>query len=365
MSRNSLCIAAQSGWPVLLKAGPGVGKSKYSYSLGDALSRHVETLLLSTCDPADVTGLPFINKDDQKVTAKPQWFRNLQEDPGILFLDELSTAAPAVQAPALRVVNELAIEDEKMHPDTMVIAAANPADIAAGGWELAPPLANRFFHVDWVVDQAEWVDGFLSGFPTPEVPVLPDNWRSYVGEKRALVAGYIRSRPEFLYKLPDAEVDQGSAWPSPRTWDMLADLMGAAQSVRAGADTVIELATGSVGSGQGFEFVNYVENLDLPDPEELLKDPDSFQLPARGDQQYAVLGAITARTIANLTNDRWMAAWKIMHIAAEDGAVDVATGAARDLAHEWKKGSGLDMPKQELQPFVEVLKESGILEEAR
>ena len=45
--------------------------------------------------------------------------------------------------------------------------------------------------------------------------------------------------------------------------------------------------------------------------------------------------------------------------------MDVATGAARDLAHEWKKGSGLDMPKRELQPFVEVLKESGILEEAR
>lgn len=365
MSRDSIYIAAQSGWPVLMMAGPGVGKSMWTYAFGDAMGMPVETLLLSTCDPSDVTGLPFINKDDQKSLAKPTWFRNLQEERGLLFLDELSCAAPAVQAPALRVVNELAIEDEKMHPDTMVIAAANPADIAAGGWDLAPPLANRFWHATWELNHIEWVEGFLQGFPSPKIPVLPKNWKSYVGEKRALIAGFIRSRNELLYKLPEVESDQGGAWPSPRTWDMCADMLGAAESVGAGADVVAELATGSIGTGPGFEVITYIENLDLPDPEELLRHPDSFTLPTRGDQQYAVLGSVASRAIADLTEKNWMAAWKIMLIAAEEGAIDVATGAARDLAGEWSGDSGLPMPKRELLPFVDVLKESGIMEPAR
>ena len=142
-------------------------------------------------------------------------------------------------------------------------------------------------------------------------------------------------------------------------------MLGAAQSVGAGADVVAELATGSIGTGPGFEVITYIENLDLPDPEELLRHPDSFTLPARGDQQYAVLGSVASRAIADLTDKNWLAAWKIMNIAAEEGAVDVATGAARDLAAEWSGGSGLTMPKRELQPFVDVLKESGILESVR
>lgn len=38
-------------------------------------------------------------------------------------------------------------------PDTVrIVAAANPPDVAASGWELSAPLANRFVHIQWSLE---------------------------------------------------------------------------------------------------------------------------------------------------------------------------------------------------------------------
>src|SRR5207248_8810483 len=45
---------------------------------------------------------------------------------GLLFLDELTTAPPAVQAAMLRVVLERVVGDVTLPPAVRVVAAANP-----------------------------------------------------------------------------------------------------------------------------------------------------------------------------------------------------------------------------------------------
>ena len=71
---------------------------------------------------------------------------------GLLFLDELSTAPPAVQAALLRVVLERVVGDLTLPDEVAVVAAANPPDQAADGWDLSgaagqpavsPVLADR------------------------------------------------------------------------------------------------------------------------------------------------------------------------------------------------------------------------------
>jgi hypothetical protein len=177
-----------------------------------------------------------------------------------------------------------------------------------------------------------------------------------------------------LYRMPEDESDAAKAWPSPRTWDMTADLLAAAKAYEADSDTERELVTGSVGQGPGFEFLNYVNELDLPDPEDLLSNPEAFTLPPRGDQQFAVFASVAAAVIGTIDNshklsdadDRWMAAWRIYQIAAEAGATDVAAAAVRKLCDRWKgKDCGLTTPRKELDPFVEVLAESGLLGHAK
>src|SRR5205823_11964182 len=64
----------------------------------------------------------------------------------------ISTAPPAVQAAMLRIVLERVVGDLELPPGVRVVAAANPPEQAADGWDLAPPLANRLVHLDWPVD---------------------------------------------------------------------------------------------------------------------------------------------------------------------------------------------------------------------
>ena len=49
---------------------------------------------------------------------------------------------------------------------------------------------------------------------------------------------------------------------------------------------------GAVGDGTGIEFLSWLEHLDLPDPEAVLADPDSFELPERSDRAFAVMTAV-------------------------------------------------------------------------
>lgn len=57
--------------------------------------------------------------------------------------DEISTAPPAVQAALLRVVLERVVGDLELPDGVAVIAAANPPEQAAGGWDLSATISRR------------------------------------------------------------------------------------------------------------------------------------------------------------------------------------------------------------------------------
>jgi MoxR-like ATPase len=117
-------------------------------SLGEALGWPVEVVIGSIREPSDFAGLPVVG-DGMVRMAPPDWASRLTAVPhGLLFLDELTTAPPAVQAAMLRVVLERVVGDLRLPDGVRVVAAANPPDEAADGWDLAPPLANRLVHLD-------------------------------------------------------------------------------------------------------------------------------------------------------------------------------------------------------------------------
>lgn len=359
MKGESLALAIQARVPVLLWGPPGVGKSSTVLAIGEALGLPVEVVIASIREPSDFSGLPVIDNGEVRFTP-PAWARRLaQAGRGILFLDEISTAPPAVQAALLRVVLDRVVGDLVLPEGVAVVAAANPPEQAAGGWDLSPPLANRFCHIQWSLDPSSWVEGMLKGWPAPQVVRLPDGWEVGIPASRALVASFIRHRPHLLLQVPNSEGQAGRAWPSPRSWDMAARLLAACDAVQAGEDVVASLVCGCVGEGAGLEFLTWRRSLDLPDPEELLKNPSNFTLPTRGDQAFAVLTAVVAAAVSNLTADRWMAAWQILAKVAEAGAKDVAAAAAKTLAAARKPG--LPLPQKELREFIPLLQKGGLL----
>jgi len=356
---TALSVALQAGTPILAWGPPGTGKTAAITAIADALSLPLEVVLASIREPADFSGLPVIREDGVKMEA-PAWARRLaQAGKGILFLDEISTAPPAVQAALLRVVLDRVVGDLELPSGVSVVAAANPPECAAGGWDLSPPLANRFCHLSWSLDTQGWIDGMIRGWPSPTVSPLAENWEAGIPAARSLVAAFIRHRPHLLLQLPESEEQAGRAWPSPRSWDMAARLLAASNAAQAGDDVAAVLVSGCVGEGPAMEFLSWRRNLDLPDPEEVLAHPDRFRVPERGDQAFAVLTAVVAAAVGNLTSARWLAAWQVLARAADQGAKDIAAAAAKALAQARKPG--LPLPQKELQGFIPLLKAGGLM----
>lgn len=329
--RDALAIAIQVGQPVLLWGGPGEGKSRMIEQVAGQLGRPCEVVVGSVREASDFVGLPV--RDGASVSfAPPRWAtRCVEQRSTVVFLDELTTAAPSVQAAMLRVVLEREVGDLRL-PDTVsFVAAANPPEVAAGGDDLAPPLANRFCHLDWEADTTHWVSGLLRGWDPAEVPVVPEDRSAFLARWRAVLAAFITARPSILRQVPEDLVAQGRAWPSPRTWDQVHRVAAAAEATGVGNDVRSALVSGLVGAGAAIEFLRFADTMDLPDPESLLERPDGLDTGVRVDLLLASLAGVTTAVAADCTLERWNEAWEVLAVACAAGRADVAAMSAIGL----------------------------------
>ena len=353
----ALTVAVAARVPVLLWGAPGTGKTSAIRAMADAAGLPCETVIASIREPSDFAGLPVVVGQGVRF-APPAWAQRLAAaGRGLLFLDELSTAPPAVQAALLRVVLERVVGDLDLPAEVAVVAAANPPEQAADGWDLSAPLANRLCHLTWEINPRVVADGLAGGWAPPRIPQLTGDWAAAEIMARGLVAAFLRVRPVLACAPPTDPATAGRGWPSPRTWEMTARLWAAADSAAVGGQTRSALVRGCVGDGAGAEFLTWLAEMDLPDPEEVLADPDSFTLPDRADRAYAALAAVTAAVTAELTPDRWTAAWRVLGAAATS-APDVAAAAARVLARHRPDGAALP---PEIRLFAPVLRDAGLL----
>jgi hypothetical protein len=286
---HALQIAILADVPVLWQGSPGVGKTFSLIDFFRTLDWPHDVWILSVSDPTDIGGVPFVNDDGSFSRLAPKRLIQLCEavekkGAGALFLDELSTAPPALQAAGLRVTQSDPdgyrwVGDQRLPRGLRVVAAANPVAEAAGGWELAAPLANRFYHHKWTKDTSAW--GWDSD---NHIKSLREDWESRIPHWRSYVASFIKARPALLLSVPQDDANKGGAWPSPRTWDMSARLLAASEGT-ANDLTQMELVSGCVGEGAASEFVQWIVSLDLPTPEQVNENPQV----ARWDQLWQLL----------------------------------------------------------------------------
>lgn len=340
----STCIATRI--PFLLWGEPGAGKTAVIESAAGS-GWHVETLICSHYEPSDFAGLPIVT-GDHVTLAPPGWARRVaaHDGPALVFFDEWTTASPAVQAAALRPLTHAEVGVLRLPESVSFGAAANPADIAASGWELAAPTANRFVHLDWALPLDVYAESLVTGaWPELAVPDLGPSYPIELARARALVAGFLRARGGLLSAVPKDAASRGRASPTPRTWDYAARLVAACAAAGLGSDVRRLLVHGVIGAPTGHEFLAWISALDLPDPEKALADPSSVSFVGmRPDRVHVTLQGVLAAATATPTAPRWTAAMELCVVAAEECGVDPAVPVVRALLRGGARPPGAPLP---------------------
>lgn len=328
---NSKTIAAtnvclQANIPANLIGLPGAAKTKVLESaIRDGLKWHLETIIVSTREPSDIGGLPMLTPSGVTLAA-PVWVQNLaalQGAPGVAYFDEVNQAPPLMQGALMRVMLEGVAGDTYLGANVRRICAMNPTDISAGGFDLAPPLANRMCHIEVAPDRAFFLEALTRGFPPVSISPAPEGWKETVPGSYALLSAFLHAKPSLHHAMPAAASERGKPWPSWRTWTMGMEVVACAQAMGESEEIQAIVLGGLVGPGPAMEFIQYRRELDLPDPEDILKKPETFKLPDRQDRQYAVFASIVSAVMAKNTKKRWESAVKALGIGAKT-APDIA-----------------------------------------
>jgi MoxR-like ATPase len=356
-----ICVSARV--PVLLWGSPGEGKTAVIESAARQ-GWHVESLIVSHYEPSDFAGLPVVTGEGSVELAPPGWAKRLAAHcgPSIAFFDEFSTASPALQAAALRPLTHYEVGSLRLPSSVSFVAAANPVDVAAAGWELAAPTANRFVHLEWSLPLEVFGECLVTG-DWPGLPVydVPPDLEERTAAELVLVAGFLRARESQLSVVPMAAADRGRAFPTPRTWDYAARLSAFARAVGATAAARRLLVSGCVGEATAHEFLAWVGSLDLPDPEELLADPWSASFTGmRPDRVYVTLQGVLAAVVRRPTAGRWADAIRVCASAAGAVGVDPAVPVVRALVRDGVRPAGAPVPS-EIAAFAPALALAGLL----
>ena len=359
-----LCIAAKA--PVILWGDPGQGKTSVLEALATDMESNLTTLISSIREPSDFAGLPNIVNGRTCLVA-PNWAYDIQENgknggKDILFFDEISTAVPATQAALLRVILDRVVGDVYLGDHVSIVAAANPTAIAADGWDLAAPMANRFVHLDWELPARVFADGLASSWPSTPVPQVDEKKLAEELQKaKILVGAFVAANVAIVTKMPTNLSGTGGAFPTPRSWEMASRLFGYAKAANASDLALHQLIAGTVGEAPSLEFFAFIEKLDLPDPETILKDPKSWKISQRGDQTFAIAFSILAALKQNNTEARWLKAGQVMAIMADAGHNDIAVSFGFRWMKELRPNDSIMVEGPILKSISPLLKKAGLL----
>lgn len=331
------------GLPGLLWGEPGTGKTTFLRQVARMFALHCERISPAERGEGQFGVVPVPGDDGFLHYPAPLWARDMR-DGGLLFLDEINLAPPALQAPMLGLV-QLRVLGEHQFPGTVrVLAAANELRDAAGGWDLAPALCNRFGHFDYEgLDTEAWADGLLSHFDAEAAAVTPAHvieervraeWAAKDAEARGMIAGFLTRRSDLLHKRPVTGGVNTRAWPSRRSCEYAAIALASAKVQGLSVQDTDVLLQAFVGFPWVSEFRTWEAAVDLPNPADLLDGKIKFvHNDLRLDTTLVALGACAALVVpekATRRRERVTALWQLLNTVSKS-APEAAMPAARIL----------------------------------
>lgn len=238
--------------PIFIWGPPGVGKSDLVSQIADELGGVTVDMRMALMEPTDIKGIPYYSAQDNTMRwAQPSELPTpefaSQYPVVILFLDELNSAPPAVQAAAYQLVLNRRVGQYVLPDNVVVVAAGNRLSDKGVAYRMPSPLANRFVHVELHVDFSDWQQWAV------QHQIHPD------------VVGYLSYQKGDLFQF-DPQVHDRS-FGTPRSWSFVSDLLDDHMSEAQQSD----LVAGCVGSGLAVKFMTHRKIASkLPNPTDVL-----------------------------------------------------------------------------------------------
>ncbi len=239
--------------PVFIWGPPGVGKSDILAQIAEEGNNHLIDLRMALLDPTDIKGYPYRDEDTNKMMwAAPAELPSeefaSEFDTVFLFLDELNSAPPSVQATAYQLILNRRVGQYKL-PSNVVIAAAGNRDTDKGvTYRMPSPLANRFLHLEVEVNHEDWQTWAVDN------DIIPD------------VVGYLAFAKQDLFDFDPKSSSRSFA--TPRSWAFVSQML---EDSDMSHEEEMDIVTGLVGEGMAIKFMNHKKNASkLPKPSEIL-----------------------------------------------------------------------------------------------
>ena len=240
---------------------PGIGKSSIVSQVAKEHKIDFVDVRLSQLAPTDLRGLP-VAKDNISTWYPPEFLP--RKGLGILFLDELNMAPPAMQGVAQQLILDRQVGNYVVPEHWYVWAAGNRKEDSAAVFDMPTPLANRFLHL-----QVE-----------PDF----DSFKAYAlfAEVHEQIIAFLSFRSTLLHKIDPLS----PAWPSPRSWVMASRLH------EIGLDIIP-----AVGKGAAAEFSSYITLYDTLPALEPILDGKGYNTPFPDEPsvRYATTTGLTVR----------------------------------------------------------------------
>jgi len=266
-AKPAIKAAMKANRPSFLWGPPGVGKSELVEEITNELGGHMIDLRMAQMEPTDIRGIPFFNKELGVMDWAPPIELPTEELASqypciVLFLDEMNSAPPAVQAAGYQLVLNGRVGKYVLPKNVHIVAAGNRDSDKGVTYRMPMPLANRFIHLEMRPDFASW-----------------QNW-AIENQVHEDVVGYLSFAKQDLYDF-DAK-SSSRAFATPRTWTFVSQLL---QEDDMDPETLYNLVAGTVGEGLATKFVAHRKIASkMPNPSDILsgkvKDLDVKEISA-------------------------------------------------------------------------------------
>ena len=252
-ARRSLLKAFKHQRPVFLWGPPGIGKSELVADITQELGGYMIDLRLGQMEPTDIRGIPFYNKESGKMDwAEPVDLPSQELADKypivVLFLDEMNSSAPSVQAAAYQLILNRRVGKYHLPDNVVMVAAGNRESDKGVTYRMPTPLANRFIHQEMKTDFASWQD-----------------WAVNHNIHKDII-GYLGSNKQDLYDFDPKSSSR--AFATPRSWSFVSEILSEDDGDE---DTITNLISGTIGEGLAIKFNAHRKvSGRMPRPEDIL-----------------------------------------------------------------------------------------------